>query len=137
MKVQYSNIEISKMLSKYEFKEITFDVENLNKKTSKIEAILFERKIKFELMYINKKYDYLYSDEIDPIILQIFDIDNKLLSTICVEKNQDLLILSKTITNDYDDLVMMCIAKNKEGLGQRLNIENLKNYTFVVFKVED
>ena len=46
MKVQYSNIEISKMLSKYEFKEITFDVENLNKKTSKIEAILFERKIK-------------------------------------------------------------------------------------------
>ena len=125
------------MLSKYEFKEITFDVENLNKKTSKIEAILFERKIKFELMYINKKYDYLYSDEIDPIILQIFDIDNKLLSTICVEKNQDLLILSKTITNDYDDLVMMCIAKNKEGLGQRLNIENLKNYTFVVFKVED
>ena len=84
MKIQYKEKEVKDLIIKNDFVEITFDIENIENKTSKIELIAFERKIKFELIYINKKYSYLH-DEIDPVILQIMNIDNVLLSTLKIE----------------------------------------------------
>ena len=124
MKIQYKEKEVV---------EITFDIENIENKTSKIELIAFERKIKFELIYINKKYSYLH-DEIDPIILQIMNVDNVLLSTLKIEPYQDLLYIPKQITNDYDDLILLIVPKNKEGLKSDFNIKTLKNFTFLLFK---
>jgi len=133
MKIQYKEKEVKDLIIKNDFVEITFDIENIENKTSKIELIAFERKIKFELIYINKKYSYLH-DEIDPIILQIMNVDNVLLSTLKIEPYQDLLYIPKQITNDYDDLILLIVPKNKEGLKSDFNIKTLKNFTFLLFK---
>ncbi len=133
MKIQYKEKEVKDLIIKNDFVEITFDIENIENKTSKIELIAFERKIKFELIYINKKYSYLH-DEIDPIILQIMNVDNVLLSTLKIEPYQDLLYISKQITNDYDNLILLIVPKNKEGLKSDFNIKTLKNFTFLLFK---
>lgn len=133
MKIQYKEKEVKDLIIKNDFVEITFDVENIENKTSKIELIAFERKIKFELIYINKKYSYLH-DEIDPIILQIMNVDNVLLSTLKIEPYQDLLYIPKQITNDYDDLILLIVPKNKEGLKSDFNVKTLKNFTFLLFK---
>ena len=133
MKIQYKEKEVKELIINNDFVEITFDTDNLENKTSKIELIAFERKIKFELIYINKKYSYLH-DEIDPIILQIMNVDNVLLSTLKIEPYQDLLYISKQITNDYDDLILLIVPKNKEGLKSDFNIKTLKNFTFLLFK---
>lgn len=133
MKIQYKEREVKDLIIKNDFVEITFDIENIENKTSKIELIAFERKIKFELIYINKKYSYLH-DEIDPVILQIMNIDNVLLSTLKIEPYQDLLYIPKQITNDYDDLILLIVPKNKEGLKSDFNVKTLKNFTFLLFK---
>ena len=133
MKIQYKEKEVKDLIIKNDFVEITFDIENIENKTSKIELIAFERKIKFELIYINKKYSYLH-DEIDPVILQIMNIDNVLLSTLKIEPYQDLLYIPKQITNDYDDLILLIAPKNKEGLKSDFNVKTLKNFTFLLFK---
>ena len=133
MKIQYKEKEVKDLIIKNDFVEITFDIENIENKTSKIELIAFERKIKFELIYINKKYSYLH-DEIDPVILQIMNIDNVLLSTLKIEPYQDLLYIPKQITNDYDNLILLIVPKNKEGLKSDFNIKTLKNFTFLLFK---
>ena len=133
MKIQYKEKEVKELIINNDFLEITFDIDNLENKTSKIELIAFERKIKFELIYINKKYSYLH-DEIDPIILQIMNVDNVLLSTLKIEPYQDLLYIPKQITNDYDDLILLIVPKNKEGLKSDFNIKTLKNFTFLLFK---
>ena len=133
LKIQYKEKEVKELIINNDFVEITFDVENIENKTSKIELIAFERKIKFELIYINKKYSYLH-DEIDPIILQIMNVDNVLLSTLKIEPYQDLLYISKQITNDYDNLILLIVPKNKEGLKSDFNIKTLKNFTFLLFK---
>ena len=133
MKIQYKEKEVKELIINNNFVEITFDIDNLENKTSKIELIAFERKIKFELIYINKKYSYLH-DEIDPIILQIMNVDNVLLSTLKIEPYQDLLYISKQITNDYDNLILLIVPKNKEGLKSDFNIKTLKNFTFLLFK---
>ena len=133
MKIQYKEKEVKDLIIKNDFVEITFDIENIENKTSKIELIAFERKIKFELIYINKKYSYLH-DEIDPVILQIMNIDNVLLSTLKIEPYQDLLYIPKQITNDYDDLILLIVPKNKEGLKSDFNIKTLKNFTFLLLK---
>lgn len=133
MKIQYKEKEVKELIINNDFVEITFDTDNLENKTSKIELIAFERKIKFELIYINKKYSYLH-DEIDPIILQIMNVDNVLLSTLKIETYQDLLYIPKQITNDYDDLILLIVPKNKEGLKSDFNIKTLKNFTFLLFK---
>ena len=133
MKIQYKEKEVKDLIIKNDLVEITFDVENIENKTSKIELIAFERKIKFELIYINKKYSYLH-DEIDPVILQIMNIDNVLLSTLKIEPYQDLLYIPKQITNDYDDLILLIVPKNKEGLKSDFNVKTLKNFTFLLFK---
>lgn len=133
MKIQYKEKEVKELIINNDFVEITFDIDNLENKTSKIELIAFERKIKFELIYINKKYSYLH-DEIDPIILQIMNVDNVLLSTLKIEPYQDLLYISKQITNDYDNLILLIVPKNKEGLKSDFNIKTLKNFTFLLFK---
>lgn len=133
MKIQYKEKEVKELIINNDFVEITFDTDNLENKTSKIELIAFERKIKFELIYINKKYSYLH-DEIDPIILQIMNVDNVLLSTLKIEPYQDLLYIPKQITNDYDDLILLIVPKNKEGLKSDFNIKTLKNFTFLLFK---
>ena len=133
LKIQYKEKEVKELIINNDFVEITFDIENIENKTSKIELIAFERKIKFELIYINKKYSYLH-DEIDPVILQIMNIDNVLLSTLKIEPYQDLLYIPKQITNDYDDLVLLIVPKNKEGLKSDFNIKSLKNFTFLLFK---
>ena len=133
MKIQYKEKEVKDLIIKNDFVEITFDIENIENKTSKIELIAFERKIKFELIYINKKYSYLH-DEIDPIILQIMNVDNVLLSTLKIESYQDLLYIPKQITNDYDDLILLIVPKTKEGLKSDFNIKTLKNFTFLLFK---
>lgn len=133
MKIQYKEKEVKELIINNNFVEIAFDIDNLENKTSKIELIAFERKIKFELIYINKKYSYLH-DEIDPIILQIMNVDNVLLSTLKIEPYQDLLYIPKQITNDYDDLVLLIVPKNKEGLKSDFNIKTLKNFTFLLFK---
>lgn len=133
MKIQYKEKEVKELIINNNFVEIAFDIDNLENKTSKIELIAFERKIKFELIYINKKYSYLH-DEIDPIILQIMNVDNVLLSTLKIEPHQDLLYIPKQITNDYDDLILLIVPKNKEGLKSDFNIKTLKNFTFLLFK---
>lgn len=133
MKIQYKKKEVKELIINNNFVEIAFDIDNLENKTSKIELIAFERKIKFELIYINKKYSYLH-DEIDPIILQIMNVDNVLLSTLKIEPYQDLLYIPKQITNDYDDLILLIVPKNKEGLKSDFNIKTLKNFTFLLFK---
>lgn len=133
LKIQYKEKEVKELIINNDFLEITFDIDNLENKTSKIELIAFERKIKFELIYINKKYSYLH-DEIDPIILQIMNVDNVLLSTLKIEPYQDLLYIPKQITNDYDDLILLIVPKNKEGLKSDFNIKTLKNFTFLLFK---
>lgn len=133
MKIQYKEKEVKELIINNNFVEIAFDIDNLENKTSKIELIAFERKIKFELIYINKKYSYLH-DEIDPIILQIMNVDNVLLSTLKIESYQDLLYIPKQITNDYDDLILLIVPKNKEGLKSDFNIKTLKNFTFLLFK---
>ena len=133
MKIQYKEKEVKELIINNDFVEITFDTDNLENKTSKIELIAFERKIKFELIYINKKYSYLH-DEIDPVILQIMNVDNVLLSTLKIEPYQDLLYIPKQITNDYDDLILLIVPKNKEGLKSDFNIKTLKNFTFLLFK---
>ena len=133
LKIQYKEKEVKELIINNDFVEITFDIENIENKTSKIELIAFERKIKFELIYINKKYSYLH-DEIDPIILQIMNVDNVLLSTLKIEPYQDLLYIPKQITNDYDDLILLIVPKNKEGLKSDFNIKTLKNFTFLLFK---
>ena len=133
MKIQYKEKEVKDLIIKNDFVEITFDIENIENKTSKIELIAFERKIKFELIYINKKYSYLH-DEIDPVILQIMNIDNVLLSTLKIEPYQDLLYIPKQITNDYDDLILLIVPKNKEGLKSDFNVKTLKNFTFLLLK---
>ena len=133
LKIQYKEKEVKDLIIKNDFVEITFDIENIENKTSKIELIAFERKIKFELIYINKKYSYLH-DEIDPVILQIMNIDNVLLSTLKIEPYQDLLYIPKQITNDYDDLILLIVPKNKEGLKSDFNVKTLKNFTFLLFK---
>ena len=131
--MQYKEKEVKELIINNNFVEIAFDIDNLENKTSKIELIAFERKIKFELIYINKKYSYLH-DEIDPVILQIMNIDNVLLSTLKIEPYQDLLYIPKQITNDYDDLILLIVPKNKEGLKSDFNIKTLKNFTFLLFK---
>ena len=133
MKIQYKKKEVKELIINNNFVEIAFDIDNLENKTSKIELIAFERKIKFELIYINKKYSYLH-DEIDPIILQIMNVDNVLLSTLKIEPYQDLLYISKQITNDYDNLILLIVPKNKEGLTSDFNITTLKNFPFLLFK---
>lgn len=133
MKIQYKEKEVKELIINNNFVEIAFAIDNLENKTSKIELIAFERKIKFELIYINKKYSYLH-DEIDPIILQIMNVDNVLLSTLKIEPYQDLLYIPKQITNDYDDLILLIVPKNKEGLKSDFNIKTLKNFTFLLFK---
>lgn len=133
MKIQYKEKEVKELIINNNFVEIAFDIDNLENKTSKIELIAFERKIKFELIYINKKYSYLH-DEIDPIILQIMNVDNVLLSTLKIEPYQDLLYIPKQITNDYDDLILLIVPKNKEGLKSDFNVKTLKNFTFLLFK---
>lgn len=133
MKIQYKEKEVKELIINNNFVEIAFDIDNLENKTSKIELIAFERKIKFELIYINKKYSYLH-DEIDPIILQIMNVDNVLLSTLKIEPYQDLLYIPKQITNDYDDLILLIVPKNKEGLKSDFNIKTLRNFTFLLFK---
>ena len=133
LKIQYKEKEVKELIINNDFVEITFDIDNLENKTSKIELIAFERKIKFELIYINKKYSYLH-DEIDPVILQIMNIDNVLLSTLKIEPYQDLLYIPKQITNDYDDLILLIVPKNKEGLKSDFNVKTLKNFTFLLFK---
>ena len=133
LKIQYKEKEVKELIINNDFVEITFDIDNLENKTSKIELIAFERKIKFELIYINKKYSYLH-DEIDPIILQIINVDNVLLSTLKIEPYQDLLYISKQITNEYDNLILLIVPKNKEGLKSDFNIKTLKNFTFLLFK---
>lgn len=133
LKIQYKEKEVKELIINNDFVEITFDTDNLENKTSKIELIAFERKIKFELIYMNKKYSYLH-DEIDPIILQIMNVDNVLLSTLKIEPYQDLLYIPKQITNDYDDLILLIVPKNKEGLKSDFNIKTLKNFTFLLFK---
>ena len=133
LKIQYKEKEVKELIINNDFVEITFDTDNLENKTSKIELIAFERKIKFELIYINKKYSYLH-DEIDPIILQIMNVDNVLLSTLKIEPYQDLLYIPKQITNDYDDLILLIVPKNKEGLKSDFNIKTLKNFAFLLFK---
>ena len=133
MKIQYKEKEVKELIINNNFVEIAFDIDNLENKTSKIELIAFERKIKFELIYINKQYSYLH-DEIDPIILQIMNVDNVLLSTLKIEPYQDLLYIPKQITNDYDDLILLIVPKNKEGLKSDFNIKTLKNFTFLLFK---
>ena len=133
MKIQYKEKEVKELIINNNFVEIAFDIDNLENKTSKIELIAFERKIKFELIYINKKYSYLH-DEIDPIILQIMNVDNVLLSTLKIESYQDLLYIPKQITNDYDDLILLIVPKNKEGLKSDFNSKTLKNFTFLLFK---
>ena len=133
MKIQYKEKEVKELIINNNFVEIAFDIDNLENKTSKIELIAFERKIKFELIYINKKYSYLH-DEIDPIILQIMNVDNVLLSTLKIEPYQDLLYISKQITNDYDNLILLIVPKNKEGLKSDFNVKTLKNFTFLLFK---
>ena len=133
LKIQYKEKEVKELIINNDFVEITFDIDNLENKTSKIELIAFERKIKFELIYINKKYSYLH-DEIDPIILQIMNVDNVLLSTLKIEPYQDLLYIPKQITNDYDDLILLIVPKNKEGLKSDFNIKTLRNFTFLLFK---
>ena len=133
LKIQYKEKEVKELIINNDFVEITFDTDNLENKTSKIELIAFERKIKFELIYINKKYSYLH-DEIDPVILQIMNIDNVLLSTLKIEPYQDLLYIPKQITNDYDDLILLIVPKNKEGLKSDFNVKTLKNFTFLLFK---
>ena len=133
MKIQYKKKEVKELIINNNFVEIAFDIDNLENKTSKIELIAFERKIKFELIYINKKYSYLH-DEIDPVILQIMNIDNVLLSTLKIEPYQDLLYIPKQITNDYDNLILLIVPKNKEGLKSDFNIKTLKNFTFLLFK---
>ena len=134
MKIQYSEKEIKKIILNNDFVEITFDIENLRNRTSKIELIAFERKIKFELVYVNKKYNYLH-DEIDPIMLQIRDIDNKLLSTLKVEPYQDLLYLVRQTSNYFENLVLIIVPKNKLGLKNEFSVDTLKNYGFLLFKV--
>ena len=124
MKIQYKEKEVKELIINNNFVEIAFDIDNLENKTSKIE---------FELIYINKKYSYLH-DEIDPIILQIMNVDNVLLSTLKIEPYQDLLYIPKQITNDYDDLILLIVPKNKEGLKSDFNIKTLKNFTFLLFK---
>ena len=134
MKIQYSKKEIKELILNNDFVEITFDVKNIKNKTSKIELIAFERKLKFELIYINKKYDYLH-DEIDPIMLQVINSDNELLTTLKIEPFQDLMYLPKQTTNDYEDLVLVIVPKNKSGLKSDFNIDTLENYGFLLFKV--
>lgn len=134
MKIQYKQNEIKNMILNNDFVEVSFDVENLKNKVLKIEAIVFERKIKFELMYINKKYDYLF-DDIENVVLQIFNVDNELLSTSKLQLRQDLLYSVKQITNDYDDLILLLIPKNKMSLEDRkFKLDNLKNYGLFLFK---
>ena len=108
MKIQYEENEVRNMILNNDFVEIPFDIENIRKKTIKISAIVFERKIKFELMYINKKYDYLF-DEFENVILQIFNVDSELMSTTKLQLRQDLLYTVKKITNDYDDLILLLL----------------------------
>lgn len=134
MKIQYKENEIKNMILNNNFVEIPFDTENIKRKTIKIEAIVFERKIKFELMYINKKYGYLF-DDIENVVLQIFNVDNELLSTGKLRLRQDLLYTVKQITNDYDDLVMLLIPKNKATMKDKsFKLENLDGYGFFLFK---
>jgi hypothetical protein len=134
MKIQYEENEVRNMILNNDFVEIPFDIENIRKKTIKISAIVFERKIKFELMYINKKYDYLF-DEFENVILQIFNVDSELMSTTKLQLRQDLLYTVKKITNDYDDLILLLLPKNKKTLKDRaFKFENLSDYGFFLFK---
>lgn len=134
MKIQYKENEIKNMILNNNFVEIPFDTENIKRKTIKIEAIVFERKIKFELMYINKKYDYLF-DDIENVVLQIFNVDNELLSKGKLRLRQDLLYTVKQITNDYDDLIMLLIPKNKATMKDKaFKLKNLDGYGFFLFK---
>ncbi|BBM35461.1 hypothetical protein [Pseudoleptotrichia goodfellowii] len=134
MKIQYKENEIKNLILNNDFVEIPFDFTNLKSKTLKIEAIVFERKIKFELMYINKKYDFLF-DSIENVVFQIFNVDNELLSTSKLQLRQDLLFAVKQITNDYDDLILLLIPKNKKSLKDKsFSLENIENYGFFLFK---
>ncbi len=65
MKIQYKEKEVKELIINNNFVEIAFDIDNLENKTSKIELIAFERKTKFELIYINKKYSYLHDEIAD------------------------------------------------------------------------
>ena len=134
MKIQYKENEIKNLILNNDFVEIPFDFTNLKSKTLKIEAIVFKRKIKFELMYINKKYDFLF-DSIENVVFQIFNVDNELLSTSKLQLRQDLLFAVKQITNDYDDLILLLIPKNKKSLKDKsFSLENIENYGFFLFK---
>ena len=134
MKIQYKENEIKNLILNNDFVEIPFDFTNLKSKTLKIEAIVFERKIKFELMYINKKYDFLF-DSIENVVFQIFNVDNELLSTSKLQLRQDLLFAVKQITNDYDDLILLLIPKNKKSSKDKsFSLENIENYGFFLFK---
>ena len=135
MKVQYSKKEIANLFLKYEFVEITFDIENIKSSTSAIDVYLFDNyKIKFELLYINKKFPYLY-DEIDNIYLQIYSNDLYFLDTVCVLPYQDLLAILKQRTAEYDNLIMICLPNDRETYknSDTFNVDVLKNYSFIVF----
>ncbi|MDO5088923.1 MAG: hypothetical protein Q4D53_03970 [Leptotrichiaceae bacterium] len=134
MKIQYKENEIKNMILNSDFVEIPFDTENIKKKTVKIEAIVFERKIKFELMYINKKYDYMF-DDIENVVFQVFNADNELLCTGKLQLRQDLLFTVKQITNDYDDLIMLLIPKNKAAIKDKcFKLGNINDYGFFLFR---
>ena len=137
MKVQYTKKDIADLFLKYPFVELSFDVENIKSITSAINAYLFDKyRIKLELLYINKKFPYLY-DEIDNVFLQIYSNDSYFLDTVSVLPYQDLFFILKQRTTDFDNLILLCLPNDREMYKNSIfNIETIKQYSFIVFNTE-
>jgi hypothetical protein len=137
MKVQYSKKEIANLFLNYPYVEISFDIENIKIVTSAINAYLFDKyRIKLELLYINKKFSYLY-DDIDNIFLQIYSNDSYFLDTVSVLPYQDLFFILKQRTSEFENLIMLCLPNDREMYKNSIfNIDTLKQYSFIVFNTE-
>ena len=137
MKVQYTKKDIVDLFLKYPFVELSFDVKNIKSITSAINAYLFDKyRIKLELLYINKKFPYLY-DEIDNIFLQIYSNDSYFLDTVSVLPYLDLFFILKQRTTDFDNLILLCLPNDREMYKNSVfNIETIKQYSFIVFNTE-
>ena len=139
MKVQYTRQEVAELFNKYQYVQIDFNLDDIKNTTSGLNAILFNKyNLKFEIIYFNKKFSYLY-DSIDYISMQIYNKLLQYLDTVSILPYIDLLAIMKQRTSEFDNLIMILLPATYEDYNDthlnNYNIDTLKNYVFTVFDV--
>ena len=136
VKIIYEFEEIKELLNTKEYREIKFDIDDLENYTSKIDFIGFGIRIKLELIYIKNKFDFKYSEE-NQLILQIRNIDETLIDTQIIQPWKNLLYIVQSSTNNYENYILVAIPNSKDSfMYDRITIDTVKYFSFMVIKDE-